>query len=127
MIYIYYALGFIFYLTFIVIHLMVINKTIPYTDVNGGKSASYEIQRKTSVSSVIIISIFFLLLAIFSINSSLIYTLFGLIYFGVLSLYWLFSLILQLLGTKFEKRYLSIIVSIGLFSHVMLFFESLLN
>ncbi len=127
MIYIYFSLGFIFYISFILIHLLIINKKIPYTDVNGGRSTSYEVQRKTSVSSVVIISIFFLLFVIFSVNSSLIYTVFGLIYFGVLSLYWLLGLVLQLLGTKFEKRYLSVVVAIGLFSHVMLFFESLLN
>ena len=120
---IYLAIGYVFYLLSIAIHVLVMTKRLSYTWVNGGRSTSFDAQYKTSLISIIILMIGIIILMTYHIFPSIKSTLFGVILMGILTLYWLFGLMMQYLGTRFEKRVVSFIVLLGVFSHFMLFLE----
>lgn len=113
--------GLIYYILSIFLHLLIIGKVISYNDVNGGRSSSYEAQRKTSIFSIVI-----LLTGIMYLISNLLFSDFSdsilnHIIIGILSFYWLIGFFMQLMGTKFERYYLSWLVIIGVISHILVF------
>jgi hypothetical protein len=113
-------LGYIFYLLVIIVHILIIRKVIPYHLVNGGRSKSYTEQASISKMSIVIsfLGILFLSISLIkpSISLTLIYSIIGFL----LTLYWILGFVMQLLGTKFERYLMSIIVLLGILSHLSL-------
>ena len=108
-----------FYSASVAIHVLVISKIIPYTWVNGGMSKSYEVQAQQSAISMLIIGMLFLYVWVISTPQKQKYP------WQTRSLYVVAALlaigfILQLLGTPFERYVMSIILAIGITSHLRL-------
>ena len=123
----YIIIGYLLYALSILIHILVIKKKISYKLINGGRSTSYEAQYKTSITSIIILSIGFIVMFFYHIYPDITKTLFSVIFMGMFTLYWLFGLILQGIVTSFEKKFMIPIVLLGVVSHGMLFLEYFLN
>ena len=113
--------GYVFYLFGILVHVLVIHKRLSFKWVNGGRSASYEAQYKTSIMSVIILVVGLVLLLMYHLFPEFSKTIFGMILMGILSLYWLMGFVMQLMGTTFEKKYMSPLLATGVFAHVVVF------
>jgi hypothetical protein len=113
-------LAILFYILVVLVHVLIIKKVIPHTLISGGRIASFEKQAKISRSSIFIalLGLFFVLLGYLSpsIRKTLIYSILAFI----LSAFWIFSLVMQLLGTKFERYVMSMVVLLGVLSHVSL-------
>ena len=113
-------LGYLFYGLTIGIHILVITKSIPYTAVNGGRSVSYDAQKRLSFISTMIAVIGILFLAVNHLVPTLHETsLYGIIAL-VLAAYWLLGYVLQLLGTTIERWVISWILILGIVSHLIL-------
>lgn len=100
----------------IIVHGLVILKILPHTWINGGRSTSYESQRKQSMLGIIVLTIAILILLIASnivtvsipsILSSIINTI-----LWVMVILLAVSTVMQLFGTYFEKYLMSIIAFI---------------
>lgn len=100
----------------IICHSLVILQVIPYTWINGGRSVSYELQKKQSMLGIIVLlmTIPFLLIAsnivtisIGSLGASIINIM---LWTSVILL--IISVVMQLLGTTFERYVMSILVFI---------------
>lgn len=115
--------GLLFYILSILVHVLVIKQKISYTLVNGGRSTSYEAQAKTSVASFAVLALGIVILLLVYFNPQITLTLFGVILMGLLTLYWTLGFVMQLLGTRFEKRVMSIVLLLGIFSHLMIMLE----
>ncbi len=116
-------MGIVFYSMTILIHFLIISKSIPFTWVNGGRSESFAEQLPISVISIVI---------------SIIGAAFTLIV-GRIKLYkykrgitvicwffvvlWSFGFIQQLFGTPFEKMVCSLVLLIGVISHLRMAIE----
>ncbi|MFD0048032.1 hypothetical protein ACFVHQ_01610 [Actinomycetes bacterium NPDC127524] len=116
-------MGSIFYFLTILIHFLIISKSIPYTWVNGGRSESFAEQLPISVINIVI---------------SIIGAVFTLIV-GRIKLYkykrgitvicwffvvfWSFGFIQQLFGTTFEKMVCSLVLLIGVISNLRITIE----
>lgn len=112
----------------IVLHCLLILKVVPYTWVNGGRSASFEAGKKASIIGVValLITITFVLIAsnIMPINISGIWvSVRGIILWIVVGLM-ILSTIMQLLGTRFERYVMSIVVFILLISVLRMALET---
>lgn len=94
-------------------HALVILKVIPYTWINGGRSTSYEDQKKQSMVGmiVLIITIPFLLISssIITINMNNIWCIIISAVLWILVLMLIISIIMQFLGTNFERYVMSIV------------------
>ncbi len=110
-------LGYLFYAMALFIHILIIAKLIPFDWVNGGRSESYEAQVQLSIVNI---GIAFAGLGYVFINSNR-YKLQGSKLFNILRwflvCFWLFSFVLQLLGTFFEKFVMSLVVLLGVYVH----------
>lgn len=118
-----YQLGGIFYLLTIFIHLLVISEILPFTWVNGGRSESFSDQLSISIISMIItisVGIVLLILVKKSRNTP---NKFLSIVCWCLVIFYLLGFIQQLLGTPFEKFICSIILLIGILSHLRIAIE----
>lgn len=100
----------------IMVHGLVILKILPYTWINGGRSISYELQRKQSIVGIIVLIITMLLLLV---ESNIIAIGIPGILFNVINVVlWItvvslaVSVVMQLFGTTFEKYVMSIIAFI---------------
>ena len=121
-----YVFAFLFYIASASIHILVLKKKISYKSVNGGRSKNYTEQQKQSQISIVILMILLLYVV-----SSLIFpqtrtTVIYLVITSITVLFWFLGTILQLLGTKFEKRIVFWINLVGLLSHlglVLVYFE----
>ncbi|MDM5224900.1 hypothetical protein QUF73_01620 [Cytobacillus sp. NJ13] len=116
-------MGIIFYSLTILIHFLIISKSIPFTWVNGGRSESFAEQLPISVINIVI---------------SIIGVVFTLIV-GRIKLYkykrritvicwffvvlWFFGFIQQLFGTPFEKMVCSLVLLIGVISNLRMAIE----
>ncbi len=113
-------LGYVFYGLTLLIHGLVLGRIIPYHLVNGGRSASFEAQKKVSVMSlgIALLGIIFIALNhVFpNLHSTLVY---GIIAW-VLTAYWGLGYILQWLGTWLEKYVISWVLIMGILSHLIL-------
>lgn len=121
MIYTSLILGIIFYILSMSIHLLVIFKVIPFNNINGGRSQSYDVQMKTSIISIFVLIIGLLYLISNALFNQFSESLANKIILIVISIYWILGYIMQMLGTKFEKKYVSWILLLGVFSHILLF------
>jgi hypothetical protein len=114
------VLGYLFYGLTIGIHVLVIAKIVTYSLVNGGRSKSYDVQKRLSFISTAIAVIGILFLAVNHLVPTLHETrLYGIIAF-VLAAYWGLGYVLQLLGTKLEKWVISWVLILGIASHLIL-------
>lgn len=116
-------MGIIFYSLTILIHFLIISKSIPFTWVNGGRSESFAEQLPISVINIVI---------------SIIGVVFTLI-IGRIKLYkykrgitvicwffvvlWSFGFIQQLFGTPFEKMVCSLVLLLGVISNLRMAIE----
>lgn len=116
-------MGIIFYSLTILIHFLIISKSIPLIWVNGGRSESFAEQLPISVINIVV---------------SIIGVVFTLI-FGKIKLYkykrgitvicwffvvlWSFGFIQQLFGTPFEKMVCSLVLLIGVISNLRMAIE----
>jgi len=115
-----YAFAFLFLISSLLIHVLILKKKISYKIVNGGRSKNFEEQQKQSQASILIILVIFLYILYTMLFPSFRETIVFLIMTSLLVLLWLLGTVMQLLGTKFEKRVMFWINLTGLFSHVLL-------
>ncbi|WP_419394128.1 hypothetical protein [Cytobacillus praedii] len=116
-------MGIIFYSLTILIHLLIISKSIPFTWVNGGRSESFAEQLPISVINIVIsiIGVVFTLIVgriklyKYKIGITVICW-----FFVVL---WSFGFIQQLFGTPFEKIVCSLVLLIGVISNLRMAIE----
>jgi hypothetical protein len=115
-----YSFAFLFYISTILIHVLVLNRKISFKLVNGGRSKNFKEQQKQSQASILIVVVIFLYVFSTMLFPSFRGTIVFLIITSLLVILWLLGTILQLLGTKFEKRVLVWINLLGLLSHILL-------
>lgn len=120
LLYLAYAFAFIFYLSSILLHVLILQKVISYRVVNGGRSKTYQEQAKQSKSSIAILIVFMIYILVTLIIPSFRVTVFNLIITMIITLFWLLGTVLQLLGTTFEKRVIVWINLLGLMAHSIL-------
>lgn len=113
-------LGYLFYILVILVHILILKKIIPFHLVNGGRSETYEKQSSISKNSIFISCIGILFLSILLIKPSYQKTLSYSIIAFVLTAYWMLGFVMQLLGTKFERYLMSLLVLLGVLSHLSL-------
>ena len=113
----------IFYSLAITVQTLVITKVIPYNWVNGGFSESYDAQLALSINSIVLLVVMFVLTLIAGkvIKTKLKKTI--TIICWIMSAYWLIGLIMQLIGTPFERFVISWTILLGLVSSLRLAIE----
>ena len=113
-------LAYLFYGLTIMIHILVVTHVVPFNRVNGGRSSSYDVQKKLSYTSIgiaIIGGLFIGVNHLFpTLHENIVYGIFALI----LAAYWTLGYGLQWLGTSFERWVISWVLIIGIVSHLML-------
>lgn len=116
-------MGIIFYSLTILIHFLIISKSIPFTWVNGGRSESFAEQLPITVINIVIsiIGIVFTLIVgrvkLYKYKRGITVICW---FFVVL---WSFGFIQQLFGTPFEKMVCSLVLLIGVISHLRIAIE----
>ena len=106
-----------YYLITILVHLLVLAKLVPYNWVNGGFSENYQAQAIQSIVSIMLLSLMFLfaLNVLRTISTAQTWKrrlFYALTAFNVL------SLVMQLMGTNFERFVLAPVVLAGLVLHL---------
>lgn len=101
----------------IIVNVLVITKAMSYTWINGGRSVSFEAARQTSLSNIYImlINIVIVLIAsrIIPIKINKFWSIVLTVFLLVTLPFGLVDIILQFLGTIFEKCIMSIVAIIG--------------
>ncbi|WNB91038.1 hypothetical protein [Bacillus sp. NEB1478] len=116
-------MGIIFYSLTILIHFLIISKSIPFTCVNGGRSESFAEQLPISVINIVIsiIGVVFTLIVgrikLYKYKRGITVICW---FFVVL---WSFGFIQQLFGTPFEKMVCSLVLLIGVISNLRMAIE----
>ena len=116
-------MGIIFYSMTILIHFLIISKSIPFTWVNGGRSDSFAEQLPISVINIVIsiIGVVFTLIVgrikLYKYKRGITVICW---FFVVL---WSFGFIQQLFGTPFEKMVCSLVLLIGVISNLRMAIE----
>ncbi|MDZ5472393.1 hypothetical protein SM124_11605 [Bacillus sp. 31A1R] len=116
-------MGIIFYSLTILIHFLIISKSIPFTWVNGGRSESFAEQLPISVINIVIsiIGVVFTLtvgrIKLYKYKRGITVICW---FFVVL---WSFGFIQQLFGTPFEKMICSLVLLIGVISNLRMAIE----
>lgn len=116
-------MGIIFYSLTILIHFLVISKSIPFTWVNGGRSESFAEQLPITVINIVISIIgvvFTLIVGRIKLNKYKRGITVICWFFVVL---WSFGFIQQLFGTPFEKMVCSLVLLIGVISNLRMAIE----
>jgi hypothetical protein len=110
-------LGALFYCLTIIVHLAVLNNVIPLQWINGGMSETYESQLPLSIFNIALglLGLVYVQYASYKPSSRTV----KLIAY-VLSITYGLALIMQLLGTPFEKIVMTPILLCGLLSHIRL-------
>lgn len=111
----------------IIVHLSVIFQLMPYTWINSGRSATYEVARQTSILSI---PYFVLMLLISLIACGIIRVkwnnvakkMFS-IFLWMIVAYTCLGLIMQLLGTTFEKSVMSVVCAVSVIMGIRLAIE----
>lgn len=109
----------IFYVSALIIQLLVVLKAIPYDWVNGGMSQSYESQLVQSLVSLVIISLLFTFVWKLVHESDKVKK-WKLRVLNLITLFWLIGFFMQLAGTDFERYLLSLCLALGVVSHGIL-------
>ncbi|MGH4124368.1 MAG: hypothetical protein ACREV6_15695 [Clostridium sp.] len=104
----------------IIVHILIITQIMPYTWVNGGRSVSFELARHTSLSSIYM-TIFNNIIAliaskIISVKMNKFCSKFLTVFLVVTLPLGLMGIVVQFLGTMFEKCCMSIVAIIGFLS-----------
>ena len=116
----------IFYVSALLVQLLVVAKVVPYNWVNGGMSKSYEVQLVQSLMSLVIISVLFIfVLGLASQNGKVKQWKLRALY--TITFFWLLGLFLQIAGTEFERYVLSLSLLLGVISHGMLAWRTRLS
>lgn len=106
-----------YYITTILVHVLILAKVVPYDWVNGGLSANYEAQAIQSIVSIVLL----ILMLIFALNVlrtvSTMPTWKRRVFYA-LTAFTVVSLIMQIIGTNFERFVLAPIVLTGLVLHL---------
>ncbi|RDU38633.1 hypothetical protein DRW41_03470 [Neobacillus piezotolerans] len=116
-------IGIIFYSLTILIHFLIISKSIPFTWVNGGRSESFGEQLQISVINIVIsiIGVVFTLIVgrikLYKYKRGITVICW---FFVVL---WSFGFIQQLFGTPFEKMVCSLVLLLGVISNLRMAIE----
>lgn len=116
-------MGIIFYSLTILIHFLIISKSIPFTWVNGGRSESFAEQLPISVINIVvsIIGVVFTLIVgrikLYKYKRGITVICW---FFVVL---WSFGFIQQLFGTPFEKMVCSLVLLLGVISNLRIAIE----
>ena len=116
-------MGIIFYSLTILIHFLIISKSIPFTWVNGGRSESFAEQLPITVINIVIsiIGVVFTLIVgrvkLYKYKRGITVICW---FFVVL---WSFGFIQQLFGTPFEKMVCSLVLLIGVISNLRMAIE----
>lgn len=112
-------LGVLFYVLLLITHVLILIRKIPYQLVNGGRNKSYEQQKKISILSIIIAILGLMFLSFYWVLPTVVHHSIYLILLSIMTLYWLLGVILQFMGTHFEKYAMSIIAIIGFSGHLL--------
>ena len=115
-----FVLAFLFYIGGIGIHILTIRKIIPYTLINGGRSESYDAQAKQSYISIVVLMIGLIYVFCGLLFPSFKRSVFFMVISFILALLWLLGTVMQLLGTKFERYFVSWLNIIAVLSHIEL-------
>ncbi len=116
-------MGIFFYSLTILIHLLILSKSIPFTWVNGGRSESFAEQLPITVINIVvsIIGLVFTLIVgrikLYKYQRGITVICW---FFVVL---WSFGFIQQLFGTPFEKMVCSLVLLIGVISNLRMAIE----
>ncbi|MFS0864751.1 hypothetical protein [Fredinandcohnia sp. 179-A 10B2 NHS] len=116
-------LGIIFYSLTLLIHFLIISKSIPFTWVNGGRSESFAEQLPISFLNIVIaiIGVVFTLIVgrikLYKYKRGITVICW---FFVVL---WSFGFIQQLFGTPFEKMVCSLVLLLGVISNLRMAIE----
>ena len=114
-------------ITTIIVHLLVILNLMPYTWINGGRSASYEIARQTSINSipyfVIQIALVLFVSGIIPVRWNSVVKKIISILLWIMVVYTCMGLIMQLFGTPFEKIVMSLVCAISIIAGIRLAIE----
>ncbi|WP_099355152.1 hypothetical protein [Fredinandcohnia onubensis] len=116
-------MGIVFYSLTILIHILIISKSIPFIWVNGGRSESFAEQLPISVINIVIsiIGVVFTLIVcrikLYKYKRGITVICW---FFVVL---WSFGFIQQLFGTPFEKMVCSLVLLIGVISNLRMAIE----
>lgn len=116
-------MGIIFYSLTILIHFLIISKSIPFTWVNGGRSESFAEQLPLSVINIVISfigAVFTLIVGRIKLSKYKRGITVICWFFVVL---WSFGFIQQLFGTPFEKMVCSLVLLIGVISNLRMAIE----
>jgi hypothetical protein len=105
----------VFYAASTLLHILVIVKIIPYAWVNGGRSESFEQQVSLSSVSIVIIAFVGLLTWYLMTQKN---RKFGIVGLSIITIWWAVSLLLQLLGTQFEKLILAPLHAVGVLAYI---------
>jgi hypothetical protein len=109
----------VFYSVGVLIQILVLIKVIPYTWVNGGMSDSYNTQ---AIQSAISIAIIFLL-AVFChriMTAKKPPKRYQFIFLNIITVFWIIGFVMQIVGTIFERYVMSIILLLGVITHLLL-------
>lgn len=105
-----------YYAATIFVHVLIITKVVPYNWVNGGLSENYEAQAIQSIVSIVLLSLMF----VFALNVlrtiSTAQTWKRRLFYA-LTAFTVLSLVMQLMGTNFERFVLAPVVLAGLLLH----------
>lgn len=111
----------------IIVNVLVITKAMPYTWINGGRSVSFDAARQTSLSNIYImlINIVIVLIAsrIIPIKINKFWSIVLTVFLLVTLPFGLVDIILQFLGTIFEKCIMSIVAIIGFLTDIRIAVE----
>lgn len=109
----------IFYTSALIIQILVILKAIPFSWVNGGISKDYEAQVMQSLISIVVIAVIFnFVIKALNMHGVVSGLRFKALY-GI-TVFWTLGFIMQLAGTFFERYVLSIVLLLGVLSHIKL-------
>lgn len=116
-------IGIIFYSLTILIHFLIIGKSIPFTWVNGGRSESFAEQLPISVINIVISIIGVVFTLIVGRIKRYKYKRGITVICWFFVVLWSFGFIQQLFGTPFEKMVCSLVLLIGVISNLRLAIE----
>ena len=109
----------------IIVHLLVVFQVMPFTWINGGRSATFAIGRQTSIISIGILIVIILVnmwaCKLIRVKKCII-IMKALLWF--LFVYSIFGLVQQLLGTTFEKFIMSIVCTVNVIMYFRLAIEN---
>lgn len=121
------TLSLIFYVGLILTHVLILLNKIPYTLVNGGRNQSHIQQQKLSIFSIVIAIMGSGFISFYWILPDVINHIIYIVILGLLTIYWLLGVLLQFLGTWFEKYFMSLLALLGFIGHLLYLIALLMN